>query len=189
MATAYLTQKDADDYGYDVLDLAQRAALHAVSPDLARLEHNNAALREQLASTSQHLLEQAVAREVPNWKEINVDPVWLQWLAGRDPYSGWTRQQLLDDAVRSGNSYRVVSLFRGFLQAGAAGRASAPAASVPTGKRSYTRADIVKYSDAYRRGQISEADYQRLQADIHAAVGENRILDPPMRGVGKAPYG
>jgi hypothetical protein len=184
---AWLTQKDADDYGPEVLDLAQRAALHAVSPDLARLEHSNATLREQLASTSQHLLEQAVAREIPNWKEINRDPAWLQWLAGRHEYSGFTRQQLLDDAVRTGNAHRVISFFRGFQQAGA-NRASAPASSVPTGKRTYTRADIVKYSDAYRRGQISEADYQKLSADIHRAVAEGRIVDPPMRGVGKVPY-
>src|SRR5207302_11431408 len=71
--------------------------------DFARaFGQQNATLREQLASMSPHLLEQAVAREIPNWKEINRDPAWLQWLAGRHPYSGWTRQQLLDDAVRTG---------------------------------------------------------------------------------------
>jgi hypothetical protein len=52
----------------------------------------------------------------------------------------------------------------------------------------YARADITRYSDLYRRGQISEADYRKLEADIHRAVAEGRIVDPPMRGVGKVPY-
>src|SRR5262245_40968130 len=33
-------------------------------------------------------------------------------------------------------------------------------------QRTYTRADITRYSDAYRRGRISEADYAKLSADI-----------------------
>jgi hypothetical protein len=45
-----------------------------------------------------------------------------------------------------------------------------------TGQRTYTRADITRYSDAYRRGRISEGDYQKISADIVAAGREGRIV-------------
>jgi hypothetical protein len=50
--SAWLTQKDVDDYGHDVLDLAHRAALHAMTPELQRIDHQNAELRQQLAALS-----------------------------------------------------------------------------------------------------------------------------------------
>jgi hypothetical protein len=42
-----------------------------------------------------------VERAVPNWREINNHPRWLQWLNLPDPYSGDVRQDLLnaDDVV------------------------------------------------------------------------------------------
>src|SRR5207245_1581135 len=107
----------------------------------------NATLREQLASMSPHLLEQAVAREIPNWKEINRDPAWLQWLAGRHPYSGWTRQQLLDE--RTGNSHRVISLFRGYLGDAAVRQQAAvqePYQRTAAGRTIYSRQQIVDMS-------------------------------------------
>jgi hypothetical protein len=143
-----------------------------------------------LAQEQRRGLYQALDTMVPNWREIDNDPRWREWLLLPHALSNRPRQQWLNDAMARGDPARVASFFRGFLQeqAGAASRASAQASSVPTGKRTYARADIVKYSDAYRRGRISEADYQKLSADIHAAVKEGRIVDPPMRGVGKVPY-
>jgi hypothetical protein len=185
---AWLTQKDVDDYGHDVLDLAQRAALHAVSPDLARLEHQNEALSRQLAAEQRRGLYQTLDAQLPNWKEIDASPQWRQWLLFSDPLNGRPRQSLLNEAIAQGNATRVLSFFRGYLAE--AGQSPQPqhAPSAPTSKRTYTRADITRYSDLYRRGRISEADYAKLSADIHAAIGENRIADPPIVK-GKAPHG
>jgi len=186
----YLTQQDVDDWSADAVSFAQRAALHAVSPALARLEHQNEALSRQLEQERRRGLYQTLDRELPNWRQIDNSVEWRQWLLLPYEMSGRPRQQHLNEAIAAADASRVATFFRGFLQeqAGAASRASAPASSVPIGKRTYTRADIVKYSDAYRRGQISEADYQRLQADIVVAAKENRIVDPPTRGVGKTRF-
>jgi hypothetical protein len=189
MVAAWLTEKDVQDYGHDVLDLAQRAALHAVSPDLARLEHQNEALSRQLAAEQRRGLYQTLDAQLPNWKEIDNDPRWRQWLLFSDPYNKRPRQSLLNDAIAAGDATRVLSFFRGFLAEGPQSPQQPQyASSAPTGKRTYTRADITRYSDAYRRGRISEADYQRLSADIHAAIGEGRISNPPIPK-GKAPHG
>ena len=140
----------------------------------------NVGLRAQLASRSSHLLEQAVECEVPTFREINRDPRWLQWLAGRHEYSGWTRQQLLDDAVQTGNAHRVISLFRGFQQAVAAGRATTDPPAVgqrgPYGKRTYTRTDITNMHKLRMQGRINDADWMRWEHELIAAGREGRIV-------------
>src|SRR5262249_1051897 len=116
MATAYLTQKDADDYGHDVLDLAQRAALHATAPELQRLNAQNEALGRQLAQEQRRGLYRSLDVQVPNWREIDNDPRWRQWLLLPHAMSGRPRQQWLNDAIQAADAARVTSFFRGFLQ-------------------------------------------------------------------------
>src|SRR5215831_16336157 len=174
---AWLTEKDLQDYGPDVLDLAQRAALHATAPELQRINDQNESLRRQLAQEQRRGLYQSLDTQVPNWREIDNSPEWRQWLAQPYELSGHTRQQWLNDAMAKGDAHRVASFFRGFLQgAGQSPQRQQPqqAPSAPTGKRTYTRADITRYSELYRKGRISESDYAKLSADIHAAIGENR---------------
>ena len=110
-----MTQKDVDDYGHDVLDLAQRAALHAMTPELQRIDHQNAELRQQLAAEQRRGLYQSLDSSLPNWKEIDNDPKWRQWLLLSDPLNGRPRQSLLNEAIAAGDATRVLSFFRGFL--------------------------------------------------------------------------
>jgi len=185
---AWLTEKDLQDYGPDVLDLAQRAALHATAPELQRINDQNESLRRQLAQEQRRGLYQSLDSQVPNWREIDNSPQWRQWLTDPHELSGHTRQQWLNDALAKGDATRVASFFRGFLQARATmgGSRAQQAPSAPTGKPTYTRAQIEQASRDYLRGRIPEADYQKISADMHAAIGEGRIVGPmPMRGVGK----
>jgi hypothetical protein len=185
---AWLTEKDLQDYGHDVLDLAQRAALHAMTPELQRLDAQNESLRQQVAQEQRRGLYQTLDAQLPNWKEIDSDPRWRQWLLFSDPLNGRPRQALLNEAINRGDATRVLSFFRGFLRE--AGQSPQPqhASSAPTSTRVYSRADIKRASDNFLRGRISEADYQKLMTDMHRAIGENRIADPPIPK-GKAPYG
>jgi hypothetical protein len=63
--SAWLTQKDVDDYGHDVLDLAQRAALHATAPELQRLNAQNESLSQQLAAEQRRGLYQTLDAQIP----------------------------------------------------------------------------------------------------------------------------
>jgi len=186
--TAWLTEKDAQDYGYDVLDLAQRAAMHAVSPELQRINEQNESLRRQLAAEQRRGLYQSLDTQVPNWREIDNSLEWRQWLAGGHDLSGCTRQQLLNDALARGDAARVARFFRDFLREAGQPPQGQQQQRQATGQRTYTRADITRYSDAYWRGRISEGDYQKISADIVAAGREGRIVgvNPPL---GKAPHG
>jgi len=189
MVANYLTQRDVDDYGHDVLDLAQRAALHALAPDLQALNHANADLRAQLAQERQRGLHPTLDAQIPDWRQIDSDPRWRQWLLLPHEYSNRPRQMHLNDAIQAADAARVISFFRGFLREGGAAprpeqEPHRPAAT--GGKRTYTRAQIEQASRDFLRGRIAPDAYAKLSADMHAAIKENRIVGPmPMRGVGK----
>lgn len=129
----YLTEKDVQEYGPDVLDLAQRAALHAVTPNLSRLEDENAKLRRQLAEDRKRGLYQTLDAQIPDWRQIDNNPRWRQWLHLPDLYSGRIRQQLLNDAIQAADATRVSSFFRGFLaEEAATGHLEPPPQPRPT---------------------------------------------------------
>jgi len=135
-AQNYLTDQDVENYGPELVDLTQRAALQAVQPQIQEVEQQNAALRKQLAIEARRRMDQAVELGVPNYKEIDRNPRWHRWLLGVDVLSGRVRQQLLNDAISGGSAPRVISFFKGFLQEEAATghiepAQQAPATSVP----------------------------------------------------------
>lgn len=181
----FLTRDDERNFGPEVLDLAQRAAMHATEPHLRSLEAQNDELRQRLAQQERHSLHQQVAAAIPNWREINADPAWRQWLEGTDEFSGRRRQTLLDEAVARGDAAAVIAFFKGG-QAGA--RAAVPAdnqsmtsprarATDAQGKRIYSRAEVARLLDPRRRGKKSDIEWQRLQLEIIAAGREGRIRD------------
>jgi hypothetical protein len=176
--TNYLTQNDVENYGSDLVDFAQRAAAHAVAPQLQALEQQNNDLRQRLAREARHRLDQQVAAAVPNFREIDRDPYWHRYLLEFDPLSGRVRQQLLNDAVASGDANRVVAFFRGYQRE--AGRASSPQRSRNTAapsKPTYTRAQIGALYEQHRKGAYRgrEAEWARQEADIFAAQKEGRV--------------
>ena len=172
----YLTQQDVSDYGSDLVDFAQRAAVHALGPHLQQIQEDNVALRQRLARESRARLDAAVERAVPNYREIDQDPRWHRYLLTVDPLSGRIRQHLLNDAIALRDANRVVSFFRVFSRAQVL-RILLPDASSPN-KPIYTRAQIAKLYDQHRRGAYRgrEAEWARQDAEIVAASAEGRIL-------------
>jgi len=190
MAIAWLNQQDVENYGHDVLDLAQRAALHALAPDLQALNHASADLRAQLAHDRTRALYQTLNSSLPNWQEIDSDPRFREWLMQPHELSGRPRQMHLNDAIQAADAARVASFFRGFLaEAGQSPQQPQHAPSTPTGKPTYTRAQITQAANDFVRGRTSQAEYERLARDMHAALAEGRLVGPmPMRGLGKTRF-
>ena len=128
-APTYLTEQDEQNYGKELLDVTQRAALHAVAPHLQSLEAQNAELQARLAKEARRALDQSVEIAVPNFREIDRDPRWHRWLLGIDVLSGRVRQQLLNEAISAAAAPRVISFFRGFLNEEVATGHSEPASN------------------------------------------------------------
>ncbi len=129
-----LKDEDVEAYGQDMIDVIRAAAHDEFGPALSRLQAENAELTKQLggvvdtASKSEALTTEALLdREVPKWRDINMDPEFLSWLGEPDVFSGVPRQQLLNDA---GSGPRVVQFFKAYLNENQAirGRQEAPAA-------------------------------------------------------------
>ena len=183
----YLTQQDVNDYGDEVVNFAQRAALHALAPDLQKLADANAEMRARLARQTQQNLFQTLDRAIPNWRDINRSSDWLLWLHGRHELTGLPRQRWLDDAVAQGDAGRVIEIFRGFLQTAAGHRgqerarqaATAPRQATVTGRHVYSRPEFARLYAAHLAGAYAgrEVDWARQEADIIAAGREGRVLN------------
>jgi hypothetical protein len=186
MSDSYLTAQDVQNYGTELLDVSQRAALHALAPVVQDLERQHEDLQRRLAKEARRNLDAAVERAIPNYREIDRDPRWHQFLRETDLYTGQPRQALLNIAIADGSATRVVALFRGFLQevggsqqAGAQTSRSAPARA-SSGGPIYSREQITKLYDQHRRGAYAgrEAEWAKLEVDIIRAGREGRIQNP-----------
>ena len=159
-------------------EFAQRAALHAVAPHLQASEQQNLEPQNRLAREARARLDAAVERAVPNYREIDQDPRWHNWLRSVDPLSGRVRQTLLDEAIASVTPHRVISFFQQFLQSGHTAQATFHGQS--SSGRTYTRAQIKQLYEHHRRGGYAgrEQAWAQQEADILRAAAEGRVLNP-----------
>ena len=183
----YLTQDDVNNYGTDLVDFTQRAAVQAVAPHLQALDQQNHELRQRLAAEARHRLDQQVEAAIPNWRDLDQHPDWHQWLLGIDPLSGELRQNLLNQAKASGDAARCIAFFRSFFNRARPQPHASSSHSPSYGARRtssgingpiYTAAQIAKLYDQKRRGAYTgrEAEWARLEVDIFRAQHEGRVL-------------
>lgn len=157
------------------------------------------------AKTAQERFYDALAARVSDWRAVNSNPKFHDWLLDTDPLSGLQRQTLLENAHGALDIDRVVSIFEaGKRSLGLAapapvvsdstparknnadklermvapGRASA--ATTPpqqAEKRQWTRQGIAKFYADKSRGVYKgcEAEAQALERDIFAAQREGRV--------------
>ena len=136
-APAYLTEQDVQNYGNELIDVTQRAAMHALAPELQEIKRQNAELQQRLSKEARRSLDQAVELAVPDYRDIDRNPRWHSWLLGIDILSGKVRQALLNEAISSASAPRVISFFKGFKHEEAATGHSelAPSSKVTTSPR------------------------------------------------------
>lgn len=134
----FLTKKDEEDMGPEMIDFVKRAAQEVAGTKIAELEATVQNLTRQLQGTVQHVetdaraaMHTALADKLPNWQQINHDPDFHAWLALQDPFSGVMRKKLLTDAYAQNQTARVLSIFQGFVSETAATRPAAPAEVLP----------------------------------------------------------
>jgi hypothetical protein len=179
MSNSYLTHQDVENYGPELIDVTQRAALHAVTPHLQMIAEDNAMLRNRLAVEARHRLDAQVERAVPDYREIDHNPLWHRWLLGIDSLSGRVRQLLLNEAISAGDARRVKEFFAQFKRE--AGGAQTPAASrsrssrAPSGQQIYTPKMIGQIYERRRKGEFSDEAFAKIEADIFDAQKSGRV--------------
>lgn len=180
---SYLTRQDELTFGPELLDVATRAAHHAVGPQLQELRDENQQLRDEVGRAAKNTIDQYLDANVPGWRQINNDPSFHQWLLTPDPYSGVIRDRLLKEAAAQANTPRVASFFTGYLAAaGQAPAGQAPARTAarrrqtPSGQPIYTRSQIEQMWNRRRQGKIDDAAWMRWEHELIAAGREGRII-------------
>jgi len=211
-AEKLVTDVDVEEYGdsIDVMRKVSREELHSVASRMAQIEQalkqmqTNIVPQVQNLTQRQHMgAEQSfwadLASAVPNYRDINNDDGFQNWLLQIDPLTGITRQTYLEDAQRSLDARRVISFFRTWLdetgQASVAqstgrgsselekqvapGRSRSSGSAVASNKaKTYTPQDIQKFFNDVRAGKYKgkEKERDRIERDIFAAQREDRIV-------------
>lgn len=117
-----LSDSDVSDYGQEMVDFARRAARDAVKDDLDALQRRNDELEQRLAGTTSTFEQAAKAsyfttmdNDFPQWRVLNENVGFLNWVGGIDLLSGQQRQVLLNQAVGDRNAPRTIAIFRSYL--------------------------------------------------------------------------
>jgi hypothetical protein len=117
-----LTPEEENDYGADFLSVVGKKAREELLPIVNKYEAKIAQLEAKLqgvdgfvAKDARSRLEQTMDAQVPNWRELNFNPEFIQWLKLPDPYSGVIRHDMLKEAYGRNDSARVANFFKGFL--------------------------------------------------------------------------
>ena len=188
-AMSNLTAEEIEEYGPDLVKFIQRvaSATNKGGSDLSEIKGELDQMREEKQQDSEARFWVELKAQAPNFRAINEDSAFHQWLAQVDRLSGQTRQELLDDARHALDPYRVAAVFKSFLadapQKAAQQntipedsiqprqtRASAPSA---TEGKNWSRAEIREF---YRtKASYSREQAAAIEADIFAAQAQGRI--------------
>lgn len=205
-----VTPKDMEEYGdsIEVMRRVSREERAAADQRIATLEQMLRQLQtsvvprveevaQRQAQTSEQDFWTRLTTAVPDWRAVNADPKFHQWLLSVDPLAGMPRQALLEDAQRKLDVDRVKSFFATWQamngqptaqptrNAAASelerqvspGRSRAGSTSVANTQKTYTAQDISKFFDDVRKGVYrgKEAERDRIERDIFAAQQQGRI--------------
>lgn len=206
-----LTEQDIEDYG-DSIDVMRRVSqeeTNAANNRIAQLERTIQQMQsnvmprveqlsQQQAQTNEQSFWSALEASVPNWRDINTQPEFQNWLLEIDPLTGISRQTYLEDAQSNFDVGRVANFFTSWEGMNGVSRAQQEKASsksqlekqVAPGKgksasapavnsdQTYTPTDIAQFYDDIRAGNYKGQDKERarIERDIFAAQRDGRIV-------------
>ena len=122
-----ITDADREAYGDELIDLARRAAMSTVAPEIEDLRTRNAELTKQVKNTSRRELFSSLDRQLPQWRQINSDVRFKSWLRLPNVYTGMVRAEMLKEAVDGADAPKVLAFFKDFLTEAQATGQMAPA--------------------------------------------------------------
>lgn len=119
-----ITDEDIENYGPELTDFIKRAATAVAQTMTAEVRAENQQLREQLqqvgagmANVEANRYFSDLTQLVPDFREINVHPAFLQWLGEVDPVAGVSRQVFLNTAYEARDVQRTATIFNSFKTA------------------------------------------------------------------------
>lgn len=203
-----LTPEELEEYGPEFADLLNRVAKQSVSAyedKIAKLEERLAQVDTTIATNTQRSMIARLDQQMPDWRQINIDPEFIAWVEERDVFSGQVRKDMLNSAYRSNDADRVLAFFKGFqkekaaiapqpkedplvpdtsgkervtLESLAAPAKAKPAAVKQTAAQpeTVTRAQIAEFYSLHRKGKLTPDQYATGEKRIAKALAEGRVI-------------
>jgi hypothetical protein len=122
VAPKLVTDKEAEEYGNEFLTVVGKRSREEFMPEIETMQQRLDRLEGRVEGVGT-VMEKNRTQEVwgnltaavPQWRDINKHPQFIDWLGQPDPYSGQRRLDMLKEAFTRHETNRVVSFFRGFL--------------------------------------------------------------------------
>lgn len=128
--TRLVKDEEVREFGADLIDVMRRVVREENATLLPEIDRRVAPVSQRVDQIAQHTQQVGarVARSdqqsvltqladaVPNWEELNGDQGFLEWLDQIDPFSGYKRGALLNQAYKAHDGPRVVAFFSGYLK-------------------------------------------------------------------------
>lgn len=212
-----LTEEELKDYTPEFFSMMQRwlePQLGPIRHAIVELQRNVPQAVQQLSSqvqtvahtqalTQEDKFFQAVDAAVPNWKQLNTDQGFLQWLGVVDSMTGISRHAYLSDARANLDAGRAIAIFQAYVQETGGSvtptgtsaaqvqshselerqvtvestkRSSAPSSGQET--RTFSQKDLDKLYADYRRGLYKgkEAEFQVKERELLEAINSGRYV-------------
>jgi hypothetical protein len=191
-AQSSVDPKDIEVFGEEMMGMVQRYVTGAVTTlesRIAGLEASINGVAQRTAETAEQHFYKLLTELVPDWRKVNGDDTWLEWLGVADDVYGVPRQAALDNAFKNLDAHRVANVFRAYKAAlpkvstptlesqitpdGAGNSAPAPAPAKPFLSE---KAIMSFYKDMAQGAYVGrEKEAETIEAEINLAVAEGRV--------------
>ncbi len=206
--THNIPKEDLDAYGPELVEASRRWARAEVQRELAEMK----AQLGEVAESTKHVKTRSAQTGVENymdanmsdWRQINNQPEFLQWLQQQDVFSKRVRHGMLTEAFNRGDAETTAAFFKAFktehtavatpqrqpahtpngagqldlTSMAAPGRAPAQGSNgAPREAKIWSRPEIAAFYTDVRRGAYRgrEPEQARIESDIHKASTEGRV--------------
>jgi len=187
-AERLITKEDEDEYGTEFLGVVGKKAKEELTPLVSELKSEIANLKAQLGQVGTHVdrgektrMESVLNDKVPDWRDLNTNDDFLEWLSYPDTFSGAVRQDLLNRAYQTNDIPRVVAFFEAYKRENSA--VTAPVTSPPNNTNKVPLESFAapggapSGSSAHPAGNevpyISTAEITKFYADVSAGKFKN----------------
>ena len=161
MANKSLDPEDFEGYGEEMEDMVN--LVNAQAQEIDRLKGETSKVAQMQLESLEERYYQALDQAVQDWRRINKNPAFIQWLTGIDEFSGRTRQQLLDEAHATFDANRVIRFFMTYKGGGRASMSTARLGGV-------TREQFNKAVQDRVQGRITDAEFKKISDSFQRSI-------------------
>lgn len=199
----YLTDKDNEEFGQDLIDMTRRAAREEVRTEvrklLTQLDDRFKALmghvgqvEERVVLSESEKFWNRVKGVVSDWEQVDANPDWISFLDTSPEYTTETYRELAAKAIAAGDAGKVAALVKIWRGEPAAKTPEAPkqphpdlqrqvapstakVSTPPSGKRMYSQQDYEALFDPRNPLGLAAKDLEAAQLDAQLALAEGRV--------------